>query len=290
MTFFEARAKEQEFEQKLWNGDLSLVNTNDLSNWIDDLEWSKIRCLAHGAIMSGRFDIVSFIYETLQNLILRPGLISKTPEELRYLIRHSGTYPASIDSLDKGELINYRSKQLERGSKRVISSLIAWLSNISNHQAQEIFAKASNSPIRDFRLYCAGATEEPETFLTDEDIRIRKVADIRVSFANKLSAYLPSERELIAFLAMALRNQNITCSDGLISYKEEDLMSAIFYSSMFDNPSYVEFDRDIFETILDEHILASAIYDLIKEGKYRFVPGQEPSIYNQILAEKNERK
>lgn len=284
--------EEKSFLDKLWDGDWKYLNIV-MSNPVTDMDFKKIRALAHGAAAANNPSMLYHIYVIVRMKFRDPGAEEITNRNrLVTIVEDSGMYP-DMSRMSIREISEYWNSRIKGYCIDIVREIIYSACKMEdNVLCRKILDDYAKSPIKEIRLLMACAVSDPTKFLDDEDERVSKVAHIRADFEIAYQKMTPIDRMQNEFLVMALEAKNIKCFDGITGGHPEGYMCAFFDSPLFSkNSGYIQFDEDVFYNIEDRRILADYINNLIKEGTIRLADGCRPDFFPEpVEQEKLEKK
>lgn len=275
----------QDLIKRLESGDFSGVR---LDSWFRNHDFDYILAIVKGCDKNLDLNMLNFISMYAQYLLLEPNAKDWDLDDLREVIRSSGYIPAMIDRMNYEELVAYWNARIIKMCECILSEVVHVSSRNCGYYGSILEPLFTNANAN-VRLHCC-ATLDYSRFLDDSSLRVAKVANIRKQFDQKWNGLMSSldlsssrEMQRIEFLTSALEKNVIQCGALDVRYQEEDKMTAIFRSLLFNGEVRLEgFDVDIFDTIQDKRVLAATLNELVKEGKIVFREGMMPSYFEDM--------
>ncbi len=237
--------------------------------------------------------IAAHVNKAVQNFNLDKYAV----DYLKDVIRNLNNTTLNINSMSKEDIISIVNKMLSKQYDSLMKHLltVAHQKRKNNKRYTEIIEMMSHNPLENFRIYSSYILDNPEELLNDSSNRVRKIAYLRINFSKKLENYSTDEKELIDFLATALKVGAIEIYNGLIPCfdKETNTFRDDYFYAMFNGiikGDISNFDSDIFELgSLDQRILATVIYEKLLTNELFFEEGMEPPCYQRIINSKTKK-
>ena len=245
---------------KLKNGDFSDIH---LHEWFTHHDFAYIFATIEGCSKNINYDLLNFISIYAHEYLEKPnGEDWLDFNLLRELIEINGDYPINIDQMDYEELLAYWNKQISRICEQILEKVIVLSSKF--YEYHPILTSLESSKNENVRLHCC-ANGNFFDFLNDKSQRVREVANIRYNFNNEMRNCDIVQRKRIDFLTKALQTGAIECYDsGVIA--EPNVIYLCFNSLLFEHSySVLRFNKDIYNSINKNFILANTLNQLIKD-------------------------
>lgn len=278
---------------KLKNGEFALVQMN-LYKWMQSYDYQTLDSLIDGCTINENADLLYILAAHVNKAIQNFNLDKYAVDYLKEVIKNLNNRPLDIDSLSKEEIINIVNEILDKQYSDLMKHLltVAHQKKEKDKRYTEIIEMMSHNPLENFRVYSSYILDNPEELLNDPSNRVRKIAYLRINLTKTIESYSKDEKELIDFLATALKVRAIEIYNGLVPCfdKETNTFRDDYFYAMFNGiikGDITNFDIDVFELgKLDQSILAVTIYKKLLQNELFFEEGMEPPCYQRIMKQK----
>ncbi len=259
--------------EKLKNGDFSNLKIN---SWFLNYEFDYIMALVEGCDKVINLDVLNLVVLYANYLLNRSNENISKEDIKEFLNKKTIHFNMSISDDD---LVKTWSSIVKAKCEQILEKAI--IVGLKHHEYYGIisrFSMHSNEMLRVF--YCANGNFS--IFLNDPSERVRKVYQIREEFISKWSTLSNEEKTNIIFLERSLTFGAIEIFEAGIS-SSDDKVNVIFKSLLFDEEIALEFDWDILYAIQDKRILASKLYEIIKEEEISLRKEMLPLTFKSVL-------
>ena len=278
---------------KLKNGEFALVQMN-LYKWMQSYDYQTLDSLIDGCTINENVDLLYILAAHVNKAIQNFNLDKYAVDYLKEVIKNLNNRPLDIDSLSKEKIINIVNEILDKQYSDLMKHLltVAHQKKEKDKRYTEIIEMMSHNPLENFRVYSSYILDNPEELLNDPSNRVRKIAYLRINLTKTIESYSKDEKELIDFLATALKVRAIEIYNGLVPCfdKETNTFRDDYFYAMFNGiikGDITNFDIDVFELgKLDQSILAVTIYKKLLQNELFFEDGMEPPCYQRIMKQK----
>lgn len=281
---------------KLKNGEFDFAQMN-LYKWMQSYDYQTLDSLIDGCMINENADLLYIIAAHVNKAVQNFNLDKYAVNYLKDVIRNLNNTTLNINSMSKEDIISIVNKILSKQYDSLMKHLltVAHQKRKNNKRYTEIIEMMSHNPLENFRIYSSYILDNPEELLNDSSNRVRKIAYLRINFSKKLENYSTDEKELIDFLATALKVGAIEIYNGLVPCfdKETNTFRDDYFYAMFNGiikGDISNFNSDIFELgSLDQRILATVIYEKLLTNELFFEEGMEPPCYQRIINSKTKK-
>lgn len=281
---------------KLKNGEFSLIPMN-LYKWMQSYDYQTLDSLIDGCTINENADLLYIIAAHINKAAQNFNLDKCAVDYLKAVIRNLNDEPVDIDSLSKEDIINIVNEILDKQYSNLMKHLltVAYQKKENNKRYTEIIEMFAHNPLESFRVYSSYILDNPEELLDDSSNKVRKIAYLRINLTKAIESYSKDEKELIDFLATALKVRAIEIYNGLVPCfdKETNTFRDDYFYAMFNGiikGDITNFDIDVFELgKLDQSILAVTIYKKLLQNELFFEDGMEPPCYQRIIGSQNKK-
>ncbi len=262
--------------EKLKNGDFSNLKIN---SWFLNYEFDYIMALVEGCDKVINRDVLNLVV-LYANYLLNCSNENISKEDIKEFLNKK-TIHFNMSISDDDLVMTWSSIVKEKCEQILEKAIIVGLKHHEYYGIVSRFSMHSNEMLRIF--YCANGNFS--IFLNDPSERVRKVYQIREEFISKWQTISEDEKANIIFLERSLTFGSIEIFEvGVPS--SVDKVNVILKSLLFNEDLALEFDWDILYAIQDKRILASKLYEIIKEKEISFKEEMLPVTFKGILKRK----